>query len=75
MAAETTMANQFRKPAKRIPRTSVRDLIPMNEVLLISNDGIERLPNDEPGVHTGRWREGVRAFVSAAGMGAAIFCR
>jgi predicted house-cleaning noncanonical NTP pyrophosphatase (MazG superfamily) len=40
------MANQFRKPAKSIPRTSVRDLIPINEVLLISKDGPLRLTKD-----------------------------
>ena len=41
------MANQFRKPAKRTRRTSVRDLIPISEVLLISNGGLARLTNDK----------------------------
>lgn len=44
------MANQFRKPAKRTPRTSVRDLLPINEVLLITSDGLLRLTNDRLGV-------------------------
>lgn len=41
------MANQFRKPAKRVRRTSVRALVPINEVLLISNDGLTHLRGDE----------------------------
>src|SRR5664280_909261 len=40
------MANQFRKPAKRTRRTSVRDLIPTNEVLLIASDGLVHLTSD-----------------------------
>jgi predicted house-cleaning noncanonical NTP pyrophosphatase (MazG superfamily) len=46
------MANQFRKPAKRTRRTSVRDLIPINEVLLIANDGLVHLTNDRLDVGT-----------------------
>ena len=40
------MANQFRKSAKRTRRTSVRDLVPINEVLLIANDGLLRLTSN-----------------------------
>jgi predicted house-cleaning noncanonical NTP pyrophosphatase (MazG superfamily) len=40
------MANQFRKSAKRTRRTSVRDLAPINEVLLIASDGLVRLTSD-----------------------------
>ena len=41
------MANQFRKPAKRVRRTSVRALLPINEVLLISSDGLAHLRADK----------------------------
>jgi hypothetical protein len=50
MAAENAMANQFRKPAKRTPRTSVRDLLPINEVLLIASDGLLRRAIDRLGI-------------------------
>jgi predicted house-cleaning noncanonical NTP pyrophosphatase (MazG superfamily) len=46
------MANQFRKPAKRTRRTSVRDLIPINDVLLIGNDGPVHLTHDRLDVVT-----------------------
>lgn len=41
------MANQSRKPAKRVSRTSVRALVPIKEVLLISNDGLAHLRGDK----------------------------
>lgn len=41
------MATSFRKPAKRVRRTSVRDLISINEVLLISDSGLEHLSKDK----------------------------
>jgi predicted house-cleaning noncanonical NTP pyrophosphatase (MazG superfamily) len=41
------MANQSRKPAKRVRRTSVRELIPINQVLLISRDGLVQLPAEK----------------------------
>lgn len=40
------MANQLRKPAKRVRRTSVRELIPINEVPLISKDGLANISPD-----------------------------
>jgi predicted house-cleaning noncanonical NTP pyrophosphatase (MazG superfamily) len=52
------MANQFRKPAKRTRRTSVRDLIPMNEVLLIANDGLVHLTSHRMNLGT----VGAKAF-------------
>jgi predicted house-cleaning noncanonical NTP pyrophosphatase (MazG superfamily) len=41
------MANQLRKPTKRVRRTSVRELIPINEVVLISDDGLAHVPVDK----------------------------
>ena len=41
------MANRSRKPAKRVRRTSIRELIPINQVLLISLDGLVQLPAEK----------------------------
>jgi predicted house-cleaning noncanonical NTP pyrophosphatase (MazG superfamily) len=41
------MANQFRKPAKRVRRTSLRNLVPINGVVLISGDALLRLAKDK----------------------------
>lgn len=40
------MPSPVRKPAKRIQRTSVRALVPLSEMLLLSRDGIVSLPKE-----------------------------
>ena len=40
------MPNHVRKPAKRVRRTSVRDLVPLSDALLLSRDGIVHLSKE-----------------------------